>query len=265
LANEQNNEQHPFHVEGSGIVFDKPKSQEEIARQRREDEQHEFARQQVQTNKRMAWFTGLLVVGTFAGTAIGIWQASISQTAANAARDAANTASGTLAEIQASNRAQTVANDKALQATIDNFHLDQRAWLAPLVPISKVENGKAFFKVPFKNTGRTPAIDAQAGLKITNNPSLIPTTDPEPDKGSGKGLIPPDGVETTSNIDYPLDEAHTKLVLQGTHVYVFGTMRYKDIFGQKHWTQYCYETWGTMEAARPCAVHNKTDDTQKTK
>jgi hypothetical protein len=89
---EQNDESRPFHQEGSAVVFEKPKSQEETARQRREDEQHEFARSQVKTNHRLAVFTGLLVLGTFCGTLIGIWQAIISQTAAGAAKDAAITA-----------------------------------------------------------------------------------------------------------------------------------------------------------------------------
>lgn len=83
----------PFHTEGSAVVFDKPKSEEEKTRQRREDEQHEFARAQVRTNKRLAWFTGLLVLGTFVGSGITIWQATIAQTSATAAKKASETAS----------------------------------------------------------------------------------------------------------------------------------------------------------------------------
>lgn len=67
----------PFHEEAGTVIFDKPKSEEEIARQRRENEQHEFARSQVKTNKRLAWFTGALVLASFCTIAVGIWQASI--------------------------------------------------------------------------------------------------------------------------------------------------------------------------------------------
>jgi hypothetical protein len=74
---EQDNEAPPFHHEGGAGIFDKPKSQEEVARQRREDEQHEFARSQVKTNKRLAWFTAALVFASFCTIAVGIWQASI--------------------------------------------------------------------------------------------------------------------------------------------------------------------------------------------
>jgi hypothetical protein len=232
------------------------------------------------------WLIGinaLLLIATVIIACIYYGQLKQMRIATKATQDAVDVAARTLSETERSNARQSAlaeqarkdadiasdANrrgaDAALQATIDNFRQDQRAWVAPLVPISKVENGKAFFNVPFKNTGRTPAVETQAGLKVTNNLNRIPTTDPEPDKGSGKGLIPPDGVENTSNINDPLDEAHTKLVIHGTHVYVFGTIRYKDIFGQKHWTQFCYETWGTMLAAIPCPVHNTTDDIQNNK
>lgn len=90
--NEQDSADRPFHREGQAVVFDKPRSEEEIARETRDREQHEFARAQVKTNRRLAWFTGALVLATFCTIAIGVWQAEISQKAANAAKSAADAA-----------------------------------------------------------------------------------------------------------------------------------------------------------------------------
>jgi hypothetical protein len=122
---EKDNESRPFHLEGGGIVFDKPKSQEEIARETREREQHEFARSQVKTNKRLAWFTGALVVATFCTIGVGVWQGCISQKASNAARDAAdaataaaNVASGALVESKRQTEIQREEVEGELAATI---------------------------------------------------------------------------------------------------------------------------------------------------
>jgi hypothetical protein len=95
---EQKDESRAFHFEAGRPIFEKAKGQEEATNETRAREQHEFAREQVKINKKQNLFTALLVMGTFFGTGIGIWQGSISQTAANAARDAASTASDAVAE-----------------------------------------------------------------------------------------------------------------------------------------------------------------------
>lgn len=116
---EQGNGARSFHEESGAVIFDKPKSQEEIDRGRREDEQHEFARAQVVTNKRLAWFTGALVFATLCTIGVGIWQATISQRAANAAKSAADTAAKTLTEMQNGQGAtdtHTLAQQAVVQA-----------------------------------------------------------------------------------------------------------------------------------------------------
>jgi hypothetical protein len=133
---EQDNESHSFHLEGGHAVFEKPKSQEEIARDRRESEQHKFAREQVKTNRKMTFFTGLLVLATGFGSGIGIWQATISQTAANAARDAADAskeavfiAQRTLAETARSNNRQAQISQDQMATSRDQFRREHRPYL----------------------------------------------------------------------------------------------------------------------------------------
>jgi hypothetical protein len=113
-------ERRAFHKEGEAVVFETPKTEEETAREDRANEQHEFARAQVETNKQMVRLTGALVIATFLTISVGIWQAVISREAANAARDAAQTASNTLGEMQRGQGAQdthTLAQQAVTQAT----------------------------------------------------------------------------------------------------------------------------------------------------
>ena len=116
---EPENESSAFHEEAGAVIFDKPKSQEEVARQRLEDEQHKFARSQIKTNRAMAWFTGALVLATFCTIVVGIWQANISQEASRAAKSAADTASQTLNEMksgQGANDTHTLAQQAVTQS-----------------------------------------------------------------------------------------------------------------------------------------------------
>jgi hypothetical protein len=108
-----------FHREGDAYLIDPQQVQIEAARRLREDEQHEFARKQVKTNRSLVVFTGLLVGCTLVGAVISIWQATISQTAANAAKDAAETAHQALIETRTGSGVQdthTLAQQAVTQA-----------------------------------------------------------------------------------------------------------------------------------------------------
>jgi len=78
----------------------------------------------------------------------------------SATRNAVCVASNTLIETQRSNRAQEISSSKALQATIDNFHLEQRAWLQ-IGNWSFVMNDKTTpsYQALIFDSGKTPAID----------------------------------------------------------------------------------------------------------
>jgi hypothetical protein len=53
--------------------------------------------------------------------------------------------------------------DKALNATIEQFHLDQRAWIGMTRGQVGIKVGELFnYKLEIKNTGKTPALDVQA-------------------------------------------------------------------------------------------------------
>lgn len=257
-----------FHKEGGAVIFDKPKSQEEIARQRREDEQHEFARSQVNTNKTLAWFTGALVLATFCTIGVGIWQGFISQKAANAAKEAVGVASRTLEETQRSNARQAQlaeqarrdasaaaeANSKqanaSLQTTIDNFHQEQRPWIVPVglvLPYEPDETKDPVTKVTFANVGKTPAIETFSLSQVDAGPNqpAFPIRDSDKKVSRGFGTIPP-GIGTysyeTSNTGFGQNlhpDVLTAYRAGNETIFVFGKFFYKDVVGNSHWTTFC--------------------------
>lgn len=127
-----------------------------------------------------------MVLATFCTIGVGIWQGKISQTSANAARDAVQIARDTLTETQHSNTQSRIdsardsaATDKrakdALQATIDGFRLDERPYLSialtgtptSLSVITEGDHkGQISFGMPVQNFGKTPAVVTGQDLHI---------------------------------------------------------------------------------------------------
>jgi hypothetical protein len=107
----------------------------------------------------LAWLTGLLVLGTFLGTEIGIWQTTISRTAVDVASRALN-------ETVRANKAQELANTTSFKAAVDQFHLDQRAWIeiATIDPFLIAPTDSFGVRFHFVNTGRTPAFPLRVVL-----------------------------------------------------------------------------------------------------
>jgi hypothetical protein len=161
---EQNDELHPFHLEGSSVIFDKPPSAKETTHERREHEAHEFARTQVAINRRTAWFNGLLVLATFSTVGIGTWQGFISQRAANAARDAVRTAEQARNDAKAAVAESEREARTSFQATINNFHREQRAYLIPGDP--EDTGGYGLIRFPIINYGHTTASDISVSTKF---------------------------------------------------------------------------------------------------
>jgi hypothetical protein len=284
---EQDSGTAPFHQEGSAIIFDKPKSEEEIARRRRENEQHEFARAQVETNRRLAWFTGALVIATFCTIGVGIWQGTLSQKAANAARDAVEVARGTLQETQRSNSRQArlteasrlsseVQSHAALQSSIDNFRLDQRAWLGVSdYTYSLGESGTIGSTGIVLNTGKSPASNIHCRITgmtkekdyvLRDSDLVYPPELPTVTQGT---LFPNQHFPLTAGgppMDPSSQKAWSDNVASGELMqYFFGEVRYKDSFGVWHWTYFCTKYVPSTKSGTPCPIYNDTDQIKNRK
>jgi hypothetical protein len=279
-----NNEQYsgdtPFHEEGGTVVFNKPKSQEEIARQRRENEQHEFARAQVKTNKKLAWFTGLLVLATFCTIGVGVWQASISQQSANTAQKAVDVASKSLQETARSNKQQADLAQHSLDTTIDSFRIDERAWieLGTIKPLRLLAVSQPFaiytYEIYPKNIGKTQARNITIRTpEGSSGPWIMAES-----KGAIEHLqqqfarLPPiPGPRTlgggeTSPVPIVL-AASAPMVTQGKvpyYSFFVGKIDYTDAFDIQHWITYCYVVYDAQGELKNCKYGNDEDRNSET-
>jgi hypothetical protein len=248
----------PHHREGEAVVFDPPENEKEAARRRREDEQHEFARSQVKTNTRLALFTGALVLTTLCTIAVGIWQASISQ-------KAVDVASRTLDETVRSNKTQELANMASFQATVDNFHLDQRAWVGviSIEPPNLKPRSDFFLSLHAINSGHTPALNFQSLVvlhSLGKDEPFKAAYGPLPAGWTRSNRVVQPGEQVTINTNkYALTQEQVDWVTNGNYIlYVYGKMSYDDVFGKHHHTTFCKMV--ISEAlVEDCGTYNTAD------
>ena len=159
---------------------------------------------------------------------------------------------------------QWKAMTESVDLTRTTFHIDQRAWVFPFdVQSEQNPAGKTFFKILYRNTGKTPALKTSSWVGTTGSIDKIPNSDPPPKPTDAYGLLPPGGVFNTSTVDHPFGPEVIGPVRNGIPLYVFGTIWYEDVFTVKHWTQFCYRVGADLKSFGPCSGHNGTDDTGK--
>jgi hypothetical protein len=254
-----------FHREGDAVVFDPPEDQKEAARRRRENEQHKFAGQQVKTNKWLAIFSGLLVLATFCTIGIGLWQATISQTAVDVA-------SRTLNETIRSNKAQELSNQRSLDATIDNFHREQRPWVVvKSIDLGFLsENGHPIITITTKiaNKGKSPAFDIRithSGFQSNYGPLNVNAwvtagKEKDPSHVATSSILAPDDDSTTPGERVPITETQADEIRKHIlWIYVFGDIHYTDAFGVAHLTQYCGVYDPLVNSFDICKTHTYID------
>lgn len=112
-ADDTNQGGKPFHYEGGIPVFEARLDKVERKATEAETRDEEYKNRQVGINFRMMVFTGLLVLTSLITGGISIWQATIANTSAQAAKSSAKTATDALKEIQNS---ATDTHELAVQA-----------------------------------------------------------------------------------------------------------------------------------------------------
>ena len=184
----------------------------------------------------VAWLT-LIAIVSYAVLVYFQWQEMIAST------DAAQQA------IQESRRNRR-QNEIEFRATIEQFHLDQRAWIAVedafVISVNDREN---HVRLILKNFGKTPArhvryaqhfrvgtmsgsrVDGLSRSIIERGPfhsigPLAPSQEPSVD------LIDDDAAKGTPSV-FPMVQAGT------AHLSVLGVFEYEDVFGKTHRTWYC--------------------------
>ncbi len=178
------------------------------------------------------------------------------------------------AEAMDRSRVSSEANSaKALQATIDNFHLDQRAWVS-VIEISGAPQKDAQWVVTVrvKNTGKTFARNfyLAAGVALNSERPSFADVDNSPNlsPASSKSLITPNGEYESHSLLTGPGSAHNYNNPTQTYIndlkagkgrnFAYGKMTYTDIFGRHHWSTYC--AFLDQELLwKNCPYHNEAD------
>lgn len=166
---------------------------------------------------------------------------------------------------------------KSLDASIEQFHREQRAWVGiggiTAHPESFHVGDHAFVNISFKNTGKTPAKNIL--ITVVKDPvprGIPPRFSYEGEKVARYGLLPPNGDNFASlSIANSISTKEARpltaqvldtLVSGGTIVYIHGQLSYQDIFNRDHWTTFCYFLLNPQDVVTfgACPEHNDTGD-----
>lgn len=176
-------------------------------------------------------------------------QTAAAQDAAKAAQESADVSQESVLTAQRGERDARRASDLSLRTTIDNFHLDQRAWLGPkgidIIFPTKAPDPIGAVMV-LVNSGKTVA------TKVTYNfylhPSEIPI-DPiqyaknpveKPTGPGGVFTVFPGGTSELRPFTGSTDQLGIESVKNGRKlIYFFASVKYFDIFGRRHVTRIC--------------------------
>jgi hypothetical protein len=147
-----------------------------------------------------------------------------------------------------------------LQATIDTFHHEQRAWLSAQTATGAPKESPPFkITFPIVNTGRTPAKNVIVYFNWNlANPTVqhLSLTF----SGAPQHMAPISPGESLTFFYNAPPGLHTDPILLAHLVpYVYGAVTYDDVFAQKHWRTYCFFVTGG-DAYAYCQEHNEIGD-----
>jgi hypothetical protein len=175
----------------------------------------------------------------------------------------------TIAEWNVFNRERKTMENE-LQMMHDQNVMDERAWVFPRDQTWGIDNTNNYWKTRFVNSGKTPALNVVFQIGDTEDTNLIPTNDESPEyygpKANGSIIAPGAFVDGRSvNVpDRAINDVHN-----GQCLYIYGHVWYEDVFGNHHWSQFCYffsnnvAYSNSLEEAHFANFHNSTDDTAK--
>ena len=141
-------------------------------------------------------------------------------------------------------RIQAKASTDAVRQASDAMKLDQRAWVG-VYEVKSIPSSTDT-SISFENTGKTPAINFSVAASSSDS------KDSEERPIPGNSVIVPSG-KFHSNVVFEDESKKTKML------YVHGTVRYWTIFGNQHWTRFCYLHEGDSLGFSPCDSGNAVD------
>ena len=127
-----------FHLERGIPVFNARLTEVEQKQAQSETREGQYKKEQLRIDRRIMYFTGALVACSLLSAVVSGYQAYVASISAKAARSAANTAEGTLTVT----KQMATAEEKSLGATVEQFHLDQRAWVGMIQAAVSIKTGE---------------------------------------------------------------------------------------------------------------------------
>jgi hypothetical protein len=136
------------------------------------------------------------------------------------------------------------ASGKALDATIAQNQLDQRAWVGPVGIIQPDFKGTSAFSIStlISNSGKTPALNFRNKYTwvIMLKKGIFKATYKNPQGVPSTSAIFPNDRLTLISIPIPLRSEFLDLITRGEALfYVYGELTYDDVFRQPHFTHFC--------------------------
>jgi hypothetical protein len=274
----------------AGLVI--PRRLDEIEKEQVEAKNRDehYKAEQLKLDQKLVRLNFWLVVVGFLGIGLAFWQTTIARDSADAAKTAADAAKEGLTETRkATAAAETAARAAENQLPIqirqldlarenlvssnraaadqlgsqrEALRLERRAWVGAdqaLKPV--IQAGQPVsVAVQFVNVGQSP------GLRIESINRLDPVqvgevfTPTFPDLGrrpSSPTLLP--GMRTTANVvsSWTVTDARLSAIKNGQlTVYLYGRIRYRDIFDQPRESGYCMFVTRDLNGFQFCDDHN---------
>jgi len=221
----------------------------------------------------IAIFTGLIFLTYIASNYFACNQMKLTKQAID--QSATNNAAAIVAQQKIAQDALTASQDsvnKSLSATIDKFHLDQRAWIGPTEVLGPqyTEDGRPVymkvgeitrFAVLIVNSGKTPARNILTRYGIRTLPQGVNFSPKYPKKPRPYGVLQP-------NVPFRLEVPPLGPTVQGNinaytlghHIlYFYGEITYDDVFKARHRTQLCMFMTPDLGSFVDCSTYNYAD------
>jgi hypothetical protein len=162
----------------------------------------------------------------------------------------------------------------SFNATVDQFRLEQRAWLGASNYTYTITESKPIHSVAMAlNTGKTPAMEILCRITGTTKPKseLLAASDiiyPANLPIMKQGAIFPNQFFPMTAGGPKWDPGKQKIwfknVSSGEWIQCFfGDIRYTDVFGNGHWTHFCTQYVPETKSGTPCPIYNDAGDDKK--
>jgi hypothetical protein len=165
------------------------------------------------------------------------------------------------------NRRQADAAESQLGEMKREQMLSERAWVVANNFEARPSGEElVFFRVTYKNTGKTPAINGDGVGFFTTDLTQIPTKDTRPTLPPKSQLLAPEAAGAIDIGMFPKRQIWD-VKTNGGSLYLYGTFWYDDVFGSNHWSQFCVKVVGSPEEVSTLSYlslpfHNSCDDVE---